>query len=381
MNRRFIGGRLLVTGPTGRAVLLRKGEDPETVRARVDSDPETLARDLVESGLLNWTGPETMVMAVCDGDEAMSPETAKACVDAAFSTPRPTLTLEFVDEGGRGWPAAWFAIEYAQRRAEWGNRGLGLVYRTSSAPSPELAARLAQARVAVRSALRADGAPGGARLFSAARARVVVGRGASNPEGWVDALAAARVAGVEWVPSREIAPAKFESFTARALARMIDLHETSNLRDETLVALLRARPWEIPGVDVLSTLAFGPDGRVFSSEEGLRLAADGDALFALGHCSAFRFQDLPSNPLVPALVAAATNAAQPLCARCVYKNYCTIPPSAHYRGQGSLAGRLPDSPACRARLALLDSLFCLFIDEKALKSLQKWGVDISRFTC
>ena len=302
-------------------------------------------------------------------------------MDAAFSTPRPTLTVELVDADGRGWPAAVFAAEYAARRAEWGNRGLGLVYRTPVAPAAERAGRLAAMRVVVRAELSAEGAPDGARLFAAERARVSVGPGARDPEGWVDALARLRASGVEWVASGKIAPARYASFAARALARMIETHETSDLRDELAVGLLRARPWEIPGVDLFETIAFGPDGRVFSSEEGRCLAEAGDESFVLGHASTFRFSDLPSLPIVPALASAAVNAGQPLCAACVYKSYCVIAPSVHYRDQGSLSGRLPDSPRCRAHLALLDVVFSRLRDEKCLKALQKWGVDISRFSC
>lgn len=347
----------------------------------MSAGPDDLARGLVESGLLNWAGPGEITLAASAGGEVMIPETAKQCVDAAFSTPRPALDLEIVDEDGAGWKAAWFSIEYARRLAEWRNRGLTLTYRTASAPGSARLERLAAARVAVRANLPVDG-PSPAKLpFPAARVLAVVGAKAADPDGWVSLLARERVDGVTWARAEGAAQPAFSRFAARALARIVDGAETSDLRDETVAALMRGRPWESPGVDVLATLAFGPDGRAFSSEEGMRLAAAGDDLFVLGHAATFKFADLPSNPLVPALVSAALPAAQPLCSSCAYRPYCVIPPSRHYRAQGSLAGRLPDSPECASRLSLFGAVFDRISDEKCLKALQKWGVDIARFTC
>lgn len=402
---RFLGSnKILLAGPTGRAVLLTKAEHAAFCAGLSENDPlrerlaplgiisgaadaEALAREQIESGLLNWPGPATHVVMASARGKAMAPETAKEAVDFAFSTPRPTLALEIVDEDGRGWAAAWLAVSYARRRAEWSGRGLALSYRAAAAPTPERADFLRGHGVAVRAALDADGAPDPSRLFGAARARVVVGPAASAPEAWVDALSAAGVSGVEWVPSEAAArglPAarRYAAFAARALARMLDAHETSDLRDELAVGLLAGRPWEIPGTDLFETLAYAPDGSVFTSEAGWALDADGaGGTFHLGHAATLRFQELPAAPLVPALATALAREAQPLCASCAYTSYCAVPPAAHVRSQETLYGRLPDSPQCLAHMALLDVVFSRLTDENRLKALEKWGVDISRFTC
>lgn len=394
--------KVLLAGPTGRAVLLTEAEHAAFVRGLAADDPlrerlaplgvvdgaagaEALAREQIESGLLNWSGPATHVLLASARGETMAPETAKAAVDFAFATPRPTLALELVDEDGRGWAASWLAASYARRRAEWAGRGLALSYRTASAPAPDRAEFLRGHGVAVRASLTADGAP--PRLFGAARARVVVGAKAGSPAAWVDALAAAGVSGVEWAPSADEAsslPAakRFAAFAAAALERMIASHETSDVRDELAVALLAGRPWEIPGTDLFETLAYAPDGSVFSSEEGWASdAEEGRGTFRLGHAATLRFQELPAAPLVPALATALAREAQPFCAACVYQARCAVPPAAHFRAQGTLYGRLPDSPRCRAHMAVLDAVFSRLNDEICLKALEKWGVDISKFTC
>ncbi|MFI5346186.1 MAG: hypothetical protein ACHQ51_07420 [Elusimicrobiota bacterium] len=400
--RAFAGGKVLLVGPTGRAALLTDAEHSSfasgraagPLRERLEAlgaagapDAEAFARGTIESGLLNWGGPATFAILASARGEVMPPEIAKAAVDFAFASPRPTLSLEFVDEDGRAWPAAWFGVAYARRRSEWAGRGLALSFRTAVSPSRERDEFLRGHGVATRLALNADGAPGAIRIPGAARARVVVGAGAREPEAWVDALASAGVSGVEWTPApvaaREPSGAKrYAEFTARALARMIDRHETSDLRDELAVSLLSGRPWEVRGLDLAETLACGPDGTVFTSEEGWALDADGEGdLFRLGHAGSLRFPELPSVPVVPALLTALSRDAQPLCAACVYRTRCLIPPSVHFRAQRSLSGRLPDSPRCAAHMALLDAVFSRLNDEKCLKALEKWGVDISPLTC
>lgn len=394
---RALGGRVLLAGPSGRLALLADAEHAAFAARTAEgellgrlsslgvvagaAEAEPLARAEIESGLLNWSGPVTHAILVSARGEAMVPETAKAAVDFAFSTPRPTISIELVDEDGRGWPAAWFAIAYARRRSEWAGRGLALSYRTPSPPDGARAEFLRGHGAAVRVDLRADGAPGAVRVPAAPRARVVVGPGAREPEAWADALSSAGVGGVEWVAAPGPA-ARFASFAARALSRMIDAHETSDLRDEKAVSLLSGRPWEARGADLVETLAYAPDGTVFSSEEGWALDADGvSSAFRLGHAGSLRFSDLPSEPLVPALATSLAREARPLCAACAYQNYCVVPPSAHFRAQGTLNGRLPDSPGCLANMALLDAVFSRLNDEKCLKALEKWGVDISLFTC
>lgn len=349
--------------------------------ARADADLDAQARALVETGLLNWSGPATFVLVVSSGGVVMAPETAQAAVDFAFATPRPAIGLEISDEDGRGWPAAWLAVSYARRLAEWRRRGLTLTVRAAAPPAPARAEFLAAHRAAVALDVRADGAPDSARLFPAPRARVVVGPRARGGEVWADALAAAGVASVRWEPARATlglsAARRFAAFASAALARMIDVHETSDLRDERAIALLAARPWEVPGLDLLEQLAIGPDGRVFSSEEGLLRAAEGDDSWLLGAAGALRFEALPATPLARAVAASAWRPAHPFCADCPYRGACAVPASA----RGGLAGSVPDSLHCLWHTALLTRVFSHPDREKCFKALDKWGVDISRLTC
>lgn len=387
-------GRVVVAGPAGRAAALTAAEHAAFVaglpaghalRERLaplgvvgGADPEALSRDLVETGLLNWSGPREVVLCVSGGGAVMTPETAKDAVDLAFATPRPALALTLADADGTGWPAARFAVEYARRKAEWGKRGLMATYRAASAPSPERAEVLAGHGAAFRAAVRVDGVPAAA-VPPAPLVHAALGPGARDPEGWVDLLASRGVSAVRWEPTpaafaTDAAVRRTAAFLARALVRTIERAETSDLRDERALALLAARPWELPGLDLLETLAVGPDGGVWTSEA----ARDGgDESFRLGDAASLRFQDLPSSPIVPAIVASAWRPSHPACDACPYRSYCSLPASS----PRAMDGPAPRSPWCAVHLALLDAVFARLSDEKCLKALEKWGVDISRLTC
>ncbi len=396
--RQVAPGRVVISGPAGRAAVLTSAEhaafaaglsadDPLRDRlARLGvtggADADALARDFVEGGLLNWPGPREHVLVVSGGGEVMLPETAQQSVDFAFATPRPALALTLADLDGRGWAAARFAVEYARRKAEWGKRGLRLTYRAAAAPSPDRAELLAGHGAVYAVELSVDGPPSGT-VPPGIVVRAALGPGARDPHGWTDRLAERGFSSVRWVPTAAAvasaaATRRTASFLASALDRMIDLHEDSDLRDEHALALLAAHPWEIPGLDLIGGLAYGPDGRVWTSEAAWSAApAGGDETFLLGHCSTLRFQDLPSQPIVPVIVAAAWRPSHPLCDACAYRSFCALPASS----RAALDGPVPDSPFCAIHMAFLDAVFSRLNDEKCFKALEKWGVDISRLTC
>jgi hypothetical protein len=311
----------------------------------------------------------------------MSKQTVKACVDAAFQTPRLKMTFEFVDENGEGWSQTLLAVEYSLLRAEWSKRSVDFVYRTSRSISPDKLKPLLELGVTLRINMSTQESRSSTVFPSSTRARVTVSSGEENPEKCVEAMAKSGLQGVTWVPGPRVRQNRFVKFIVGALLKMIDIHESSDLHDELLVALLRARPWDIPSVDLFETLAFSPDGGIYSSETGFQLSQSGDDLFRLSHVDFFQFKDLPELPLVPALVAASVNRSQPLCRTCVYRAYCLIAPSDHYRTQGSLSGRLPDSFKCQTHLAILDAIFLRLNEEKCINALNKWRVDIARLTC
>jgi hypothetical protein len=386
---RELPGEILATGLTGRVLALapRAAWESAAASGRLkESDVDALAAETIESGVLNWRGPENHVLIVSANGSVMPLERARAFVDFIFETPSPALTLELVDDDGSAWSSAWFVFEYARRRAEWGGRTLTLVYRSGRPPTAQRRNYLRERGVPVRAEFRSDADPRKCGSFGATRARVIVGSGSRAPELWVDALSEAGYVGVEWVSSPNApnaisaAGGTFARFNARAMERLLELGDKSGLCDEGALSLLKGRPWSVRGTDLMETLAYGPDGGVYSSEAGFALDLDGvGSIFRLGDVADLRFQDLPTRPLVQALIAvAASKDAQPFCAACVYRPFCGVPASVHFRDQRSLSGRLPDSPGCRSNMGVLDMIFSRLNMENILKKLDNWGVDISK---
>ncbi|MDX6770847.1 MAG: hypothetical protein SF051_15035 [Elusimicrobiota bacterium] len=397
---RRVGATVLVAGPSGRVARLSvddydrflRGLPPaDALRARLAPlgvladafDADALARELVETGLLNWRGPATHLLFVSRRGATMTPETAKDCVDLAFATPRPALTLELAtDDAAAAGATLRFAARYAEKKAEWSRRGLTLVARVRGDAGGALAGFLSERGVALRVELDADGAPSPSALRPCARALVRVGPGARDPEAWVDLLAARGVGSVLFAPTARTAAhaRRFVAFYAAALGRLLERWEDGP-NDEWAAALLGGRAAERPGVDLLETLAYAPDGGVYSSEDGLALAEAGDATYALGPAARLRFEELAKAPLVRLIAAGSWRDVQPLCGDCAYRLLCTVPPSVHQIEQGSPWGRLPDSPRCIVHMGVLDALFSSWDAEKRLPALEKWGVDTARYSC
>lgn len=397
---RLVGKTVLVAGPSGRIARLTPAEygrfldglgPKDALRPRLAAlgalsdafDAGALARELVETGLLNWRGPATHVLFVARGGALMTAETAKACIDFAFATPRPALALELaVDAPQASSRVVEFCVKYAALKAGWSRRGLLLTLRARGETGGALAGFLSDHEVALRQELDAGGAPSPSDARPASRHLVRVGAGARDPRGWVDLLAARGAGSVLFAPASldEAGARSFLAFYRGALARLLERWEEGP-NDEWAAALLGGRAGERPGVDLLETLAYAPDGRVYSSETGLALAEAGDGSYALGEAASLRFEDLSGAPLSRLLAAGLWRDVQPLCGDCAYRLLCTVPPSVHQAEQGSPWGRLPDSPRCRVHMGVLDALFSVWDDEKCLPALEKWGVDIARYSC
>ncbi len=111
-----------------------------------------------------------------------------------------------------------------------------------------------------------------------------------------------------------------------------------------------------PGGAVIGQLAYHPDGRVYTSDEGRMVASMGDDIFCIGNVLTDTYDDLMNHPTSQALVLAGTNDAQPDCAHCVYKTYCGQQPEYNYTTQGSFFGRMRDSVWCSKHKNIFDYL-------------------------
>lgn len=293
-------------------------------------DFDALARAEGERGLFAWQGPPRHVIYV-DGSE---PEVLCAQLDFLFAIPRGDFDLEAVSAAPDDWKAnLWFLRQYAQCKAEWTGKTVSLTLRTPGGEAAEGFAARAELeakrgpeplpkaeRFLIRAGARAADAAGWAAALKAAGAKSFRWDG-GKPELWIEVVRAAQDAGLVEECAREAEAGRLDGFE---------------------------------GLDLLNELAYGPDGGIFSSEAGLRLEFDDDALFRLGEAAHLRWSDLAEDPFVQVLLAAAEPEHNPACRSCVYRTRCRPAPSALHAEQRTLWGRMTESRLCAQRMRRLD---------------------------
>ncbi len=387
---RILGRRVLITDELGRWALLTRPEYDRFLAGLKPSDPlwpllqsrgflagafdfDAAARRQFERSLLSWKGPASHVILV----ERMDLATARRTVEFIFRCPGPQLTLELVfQDAASVWPVLWFIVQYARRKGEWSRRPVFLIAR-GKMMSPDQADFLRSHGVTRSVILELDGKPDmkTAPDFRAQRARARLKPGAAEPRAWARWFEKWGLESVRLLPSSldEKGTAAFLAFYGGFLDSLIEDGERTNVRDEWAVGLLGGRLWNLPGMDVLEQLAYGADGRVFSSET----AATGTAALALGTVGELRYQDIARLPSTSAVIAAASPDNQPLCSQCVYRAYCAVPPALNHKIQGHVWGQTPSSDACTLQMGILDRIFGRLDDEKMLLLLGKWCVDLT----
>jgi hypothetical protein len=396
---RRLAGRVLATNEWGGRAVLSEDEYRRFLAGLDENDPlwaplqakgfvrsafdfDAAAAEVARRSLASWRGPSTHAIFLERGGKLMSLETARACVDFVFSSPARPLTVELVAaDAEAAWPCVWFAVQYARRRAEWARRPLFLVLRSRGGLSAERVEFLRGHAVTRRWEFDLDGPPdfSSSPAFPAQRALCAVGRGASDPAGWVDALTGWGLDSVRIFPSRELlfsgGAASFIGFYGAFIDRLVERGDEGGPIEETAAAFLNGLAWNLPGIDILEGLAYSPDGGVHSSEEGLALAESGRAAFRLGEAGALRYEDIASLDAARACLTAVVPDNQPMCSQCVYRSRCAVPASLSVGLQGSVWGDMVSSPACALNMALLDLLFSRLDDEKMGQLLSKWHVD------
>ena len=384
---RLLGKKVLITDEHGRRALLTPAEHARLLAGLKPADPlwarlqplgfvagaydfDAAARRAFERSLLSWKGPASHVLLL----KGMTLDTARKIVDFVFRCPGPQLTLELVfDDATAHWPLIWFLVQYARRKGEWARRPVFLIAR-AKAMTPDQADFLRSHGVTRQLELVLAGKPDMKKppAFRAQRARARLAADAAAPRAWAQWLETWGFESVKLLPSSLDAAgvASFGEFHAEFLSWLVEHGEQANLRDEWATTLLGGRSWALPGMDLLEHLAYDADGRVFTSEEAA-------PELELGVVGELRYPDIARRAATGAVLAAAAADNQPLCSQCAYRPFCAVPPSVHQKLQGTLWGRLPESPACALQMGILDRIFERLDDEKWLLLLDKWHVDMT----
>lgn len=129
-----------------------------------------------------------------------------------------------------------------------------------------------------------------------------------------------------------------------------------------------------PGGAGIGQVAYGYNGKIFTSDEGRMLYATGDDTFQIGDVRTSTYRDLMMHPTVRSLTLASNLHVQPDCVNCTYNAYCGIVPEQAYRTQGSIFGRMRENQICMVHKGIQDYLFNLLRenDSTTIEILKRW---------
>ncbi len=106
-------------------------------------------------------------------------------------------------------------------------------------------------------------------------------------------------------------------------------------------------------------LAYSYDGRIYPSDEGRMVAAQGDEFFHIGDVD-MPFSEVVQHPTVKAIAVASIVDSLPGCSTCFNAPWCGVRPLHNYMQAGDLFGQRPNTPKCKQHMdistLLLDKL-------------------------
>ena len=428
--RRYVGGQLRDEEPIA-VELGRKN----FLRDHLDFRGQ--AERLAGKRLLSWKGPNVHTVVVtrrcnfrclyCHAsvvdpsryEADMTLETARRTVDLIFSSPSPTLMIEF--QGGEpllNWPVVEFIARYARKKNEVHRKVLhfGLISNFSllddgkmdfliehgvsfctSLDGPEdlhnknrlfLGGNGHAQTVSRLKALTARRAAG-AQIDSPNAICTVTRFSLTRAEEIVDQVVALGLQRVQVGPLDPIgfarkswdtigySPREFVEFYGRVLDRLIALNRDGVKVYEKmalifLIRILEGGHWRFPNADGVCRLAYNHDGAVYTCEEGRLLANAGDEFFRIGHVDVSSYADLLGHPTVRTSLLAASPTHQPQCSQCAYNPYCSVLPVYNHQTQGSLWGRMPENDWCEKMMGLFDLIFTRLQRPEDRKILESW---------
>lgn len=359
-------------------------------------------------------------------DTDMDLETAQRAVDFIFSTPNPTLCLEF--QGGEpllNWPVVKFITKYAQAKAKLESRRLIVALVSNftlmseekldflneryvslctslDGPAevhdknrPFLGGGQAQEKVVSwlkRIRARCE-AVGDKRLYLPGALMTTTRFSFPHSRGIVDLYAELGLDQIFVRPLSPIgyakrvwsdigyAPQEFIEFYEKTLDYILELNRrgTPIMERTALIYLTKILKGEDPGFmdlrspagAVLGCLAYNYDGGIFVSDEGRMVAHQGDMIFKVGDVRD-DWESVLSHPTTRACVASSILDNQPMCSQCAYKPYCGVCPVFHYETQHNVFGQMPSSAWCGAHMGLFDVIFRKLRDPQARAIFDRW---------
>lgn len=465
LNFRLVEGRVLVTNDAGHHADLAPDDFGRLVEGRLAKD-EPLWAELQAKGFLRehldlpalartwrqknaflWWAPALHIVVVslrcnhkclyCHAsvvgedrtDLDMTLETAKNTVDFIFSSPNPSIVIEF--QGGEpliNWPVIEFVTRYARERNKREGRNLFIALVSNFSMMDEAKFKfLVDNQVSVCTSLdgpealhnknrifrtgnsygevvrwlkrfqeAAEVKGGTARHFKPGALLTTTRFSFDYPEQIVDAYVELGLPTLCLRPMSPIgfarrvwgkigySPAEFMGFYRRAMDRVFAVNRRGKRLAERGAVLLLTKilKLEDPGyVDLrspsgggLGVLGYNYNGDVFTGDEGRMLAQEGDDFFLLGNVAATPYNDVIAHAANRACAASSTLEAQPLCSQCAYRPYCGACPVFNIETQQSVWGQMPSNGRCQTYMGLFDFIFEKLRDPETRRIFETWLV-------
>jgi uncharacterized protein len=173
------------------------------------------------------------------------------------------------------------------------------------------------------------------------------------------------------------------AFYERGLRYIISVNlRGTPLREEYAALLLRRvlTPFPTGYVDLQSPagmgigcLVFNYDGYIYGSDESRMLAESGVTKFRLGHIESASFNSIVTSDDFLEILASTMTEAVPMCSDCGFQPYCGSDPIYHFATQGDVVGNKAFSGFCSRNMGMLKLLFRILEDEpEAAKVLKSW---------
>ena len=357
----------------------------------------------------------------------MTPATARKCVDFAFKSTNPGITIEF--QGGEpllNWGALTAAVKHARARAKTAGKQLNLALVSNFSLMTEEKARfLMENEVSVCTSL--DGPAGlhnknrvfsggnsyaatrkwikffqkknaaqtgGARIFKPSALLTVSRYSLARHKEIIDEYVAA---GLEDIFIRPLAPIgyarnlwdsigygadEFAEFYLKSLNYILKLNRSGVVIREKMATMMLDKilnatdpgylDARCPCGAAIGQIAYNYNGDLFTCDEGRMVGWEGDDVFKVGNVFKDNYKTVMASGPARACVVASNLEAQPDCARCVYKPYCGVCPVYNYEVQGSLWGNMSSNDRCGLFKGILGALFAMLKDPGNAAILKKW---------
>ena len=122
-------------------------------------------------------------------------------------------------------------------------------------------------------------------------------------------------------------------------------------------------------------LAYYPDGKVFTCDEGRMVYEMGDAAFCLGDVRDNVYSEMIGSGVCRTVCSSSILETVPSCCDCVYQPYCGTCPVVNYASGQDVFEKEPRSYRCRLYSGMLDYLFDILSgdDEQAAAILRSWS--------